>query len=216
MVAADEVRTSASETLRSPTRGLGGIVVAFTQTLAHTVTRHNRILSELLDGQCVEGRERELQASAAIQHAFVESCNSASTDPSPGPRAGHPDGHSSHIGSCVHQVATCRFRPEHLTWNTWATEATVMVLAYLISQENLDQTTCGGLISIPPAAACLGLIAARSPNSRRMSLGAPGTPARWSAGRGRLASLVHGGSGGADPVMGFGSAPSCAFLAGFR
>jgi AcrR family transcriptional regulator len=132
-----QLETSVSEALRSPAPGLSGIVDAFTQALARTFTRHNRIFPELLDGQRAEGRERGLQALAAIQHVFVEAARPClkeihRPDREPAIRMAA----RTIIGSCVHRAATCRFWPDDLTWNTWATETTEMTLAYLISPDS--------------------------------------------------------------------------------
>jgi AcrR family transcriptional regulator len=135
-----QLETSVSEALRSPVPGLSGIISAFTQALASTFTRHDRIFSELLDDQRADGRERGLQALAAIQHAFVEAAQPCLEE------IRRPD-HAlairmatrTIIGSCVHRAATCRFWPDDLDWNTWAAETTEMALGYLISPESPEQ-----------------------------------------------------------------------------
>ncbi|MBW4717245.1 TetR/AcrR family transcriptional regulator [Saccharothrix obliqua] len=131
------LETSVAEALRSPAPGLRGVVDAFTGALAHTFTRHDRIFPELLEGQRADARERSFQALATIQHAFVEAARPCMGE------VRHPDpamairmASRTVIGSCVHRAATCRFWPDDMTWGTWATETTEMVLAYLLAPEH--------------------------------------------------------------------------------
>ncbi|MEV6908671.1 TetR/AcrR family transcriptional regulator [Amycolatopsis sp. NPDC051071] len=131
-----QLETSVAEALRTSAPGLREIVGAFTEALARTFASHDRIFPELLDGQRADGRERGLEALAAIQHAFVEAAH---------PCAGEihrPDGAAAVrmtartiIGSCVHRAATGRFWSDGLSWSTWAAETTEMALAYLASAE---------------------------------------------------------------------------------
>ncbi|NMH75637.1 TetR/AcrR family transcriptional regulator [Pseudonocardia xinjiangensis] len=134
------LETSVSEALHSPAPGLKGIIGAFTQALARTFTRHNRIFPELLDGQRTEGRERGLQALAAIQQAFAEAVQPCLEEVQRPDRAmAIRMATRTIIGSCVHRAATCRFWPDDMTWSTWATETNEMALAYLTSPDDRDQ-----------------------------------------------------------------------------
>ena len=125
------------EALRAPAPGLRGVVGAFTGALASTFARHDRIFPELLDGQRADGRDRGLQALAAIQDAFVEAVGPClgeirRPDRDPAVRTAA----RTVIGSCVHRAATLRFWPDGLTWRAWAAETTEMALAYLGSPES--------------------------------------------------------------------------------
>ncbi|MFE0024856.1 TetR/AcrR family transcriptional regulator [Amycolatopsis sp. NPDC059021] len=132
-----QLETGVGEALRSPAPGLSGVVGAFAHALARTFARHDRIFPELLDGQRAEGRERGLQALAAIQDVFVEAVRPCREE------IRRPDrarvirmAARTMIGSCVHRAATCRFWSDGLTWTAWATETTELVLAYLVSPED--------------------------------------------------------------------------------
>jgi AcrR family transcriptional regulator len=127
-----QLETNVREALRTSEPGLREIVGAFTQALARTFASHDRIFSELLDGQRAEGRDRGLAALAAIQHAFVESVRPglpdiSREDPEPAVRMAA----RTIIGACVHRAATGRYWPDHLSWTTWAVETTELTLAYL-------------------------------------------------------------------------------------
>ncbi|MEV4148225.1 helix-turn-helix domain-containing protein [Amycolatopsis sp. NPDC049691] len=98
------------------------VVAAFTRALADTFAAHDRIFPELLDGQRADGRERGLQALAAIQQAFVEAAGDS--------RAVRMTARTV-IGACVHRAATCGYWPDGLDWTTWAAETTELALAYL-------------------------------------------------------------------------------------
>ncbi|MEU3621927.1 TetR family transcriptional regulator [Amycolatopsis coloradensis] len=123
-----QLETGVSEALRSAEPGLSGVVGAFVQALADTFARHDRIFPELLDGQRAEGRDRGLQALAAIQRAFVEACSSAH---GPDRELALRAVARTVIGSCVHRAATVRYWPDDLSWSEWAAETTEMALAYL-------------------------------------------------------------------------------------
>ncbi|WP_246019065.1 TetR/AcrR family transcriptional regulator [Saccharothrix australiensis] len=138
------LETGVHEALRAPAPGLSGIVGAFTRALARTFTRHNRIFPELLDGQRAEGRDRGLQALAAIQHAFVEAVQPCLGE------VRRPDralavrmACRTIIGSCVHRAATCRYWPDDADWSTWAAETTELALAYLLAPERPGRPHAG-------------------------------------------------------------------------
>ncbi|MET8998943.1 TetR/AcrR family transcriptional regulator [Amycolatopsis sp. NPDC004169] len=118
----DRLETNVGTALRGSGPGLREVVGAFTRALADTFATHDRIFSELLDGQRADGRERGLQALAAIQQAFVEAAGD-----SPAVRTAA----RTVIGACVHRAATGRYWPDGLDWTTWAAETTEMTLAYL-------------------------------------------------------------------------------------
>ncbi|WP_290055912.1 TetR/AcrR family transcriptional regulator [Amycolatopsis solani] len=129
-----QLETNVGEALRTAAPGLRGTIGAFTQALAHTFADHDRVFSELLDGQRAEGRERGLRALAAIQEALVGSAGAHLREIS------RPDGEQAIrmaartvIGACVHRAATCRYWPDDLSWTTWAAETTELALAYLTS-----------------------------------------------------------------------------------
>ncbi|UUV30295.1 TetR/AcrR family transcriptional regulator [Amycolatopsis roodepoortensis] len=128
------LETGVRDALGSAEPGLGGVVGAFTQGLAGTFARHDRIFSELLDGQRAEGRDRGLQALATIQRDFVEAARPCFGE------VRRPDAERAIrmmsrtvIGSCVHRAASGRFWPDGLSWDVWASETTEMALAYLVS-----------------------------------------------------------------------------------
>ncbi|GHG44666.1 MULTISPECIES: TetR/AcrR family transcriptional regulator [Amycolatopsis] len=118
------LETSVGEALRDSAPGARAVVGAFTRALADTFADHDRIFSELLDGQRADGRERGLQALAAIQRAFAEAAGDS--------RAVRMTARTI-LGACVHRAATCRYWPDDLDWTTWAAETTEMALAYLAS-----------------------------------------------------------------------------------
>ncbi len=127
-----QLESGVSEALRAAPPGLAGIVGAFTRALADTFARHDRIFPELLDGQRADGRERGLQALAAIQTAFVEAARPwfeeirrTDREQAIGMLA------RTVIGSCVHRAATGRYWSDGLSWEVWASEMTEMTLAYL-------------------------------------------------------------------------------------
>ena len=129
-----QLETNVDEALRVSAPGLRGTISAFTQALAHTFAGHDRIFSELLDGQRAEGRERGLEALAAIQDALVDSAGACL------PEISRHDRDQAVrmvartiIGACVHRAATCRYWPDDLSWTTWARETTELILAYLTS-----------------------------------------------------------------------------------
>lgn len=131
------LETTVVEALRSPAPGLRGAVAAFTEALAQTFTRHGRVFPELLDAQRAEGRDRGLQAMAAIQGTFVDAAEACLGE------IRRPDGAlalrmaaRTIIGSCVHRAASGRFWPDDLTWRAWAAETAEMALAYLTSPGN--------------------------------------------------------------------------------
>jgi AcrR family transcriptional regulator len=129
-----QLEANVDEALRASEPGLRETVSAFTQALARTFAGHDRVFSELLDGQRAEGRERGLEALAAIQEAFVGFA---------GPCLREVSRHDREqairmaartiIGACVHRAATCRYWPDDLSWTTWARETTELTLAYLTS-----------------------------------------------------------------------------------
>ncbi|MBP2478689.1 AcrR family transcriptional regulator [Crossiella equi] len=126
------LETSVDEALRPPAHALDEVVGAFTRALADTFARHSRIFPELLDGQRAEGRDRGLQALAAIQGIFVEAViphlgEVSRADPEAAVRMTA----RTVIGACVHRAATCRYWPDDLTWDTWAAETVALALAYL-------------------------------------------------------------------------------------
>jgi AcrR family transcriptional regulator len=116
------LETSVDEALRDSAPGLRAVVGAFTRALAGTFAAHDRIFSELLDGQRADGRERGLRALAGIQQAFVEAAGDGQAVRTAARTV---------IGACVHRAATCRYWPDDLDWTTWAAETTEMALAYL-------------------------------------------------------------------------------------
>ncbi|WP_410590886.1 TetR/AcrR family transcriptional regulator [Amycolatopsis sp. lyj-23] len=118
------LEANVGDALRDAGSGAREVVGAFTRALADTFAAHDRIFSELLDGQRADGRERGLQALAAIQQAFVEAA---------GDRPAVRMAARTVIGACVHRAATGRYWPDGLDWTTWAAETTEMVLAYLAS-----------------------------------------------------------------------------------
>lgn len=125
-----QLEAGVREALRSAEPGLSGVVSAFTQALAWTFARHDRIFPELLDSQRAEGRERGLQALAAIQRDFEAATGSCRGE------IRRPDGavrmvSRTIIGSCVHRAASGRYWSDGLSWGVWATETTEMALAYL-------------------------------------------------------------------------------------
>ncbi|EME58350.1 TetR/AcrR family transcriptional regulator [Amycolatopsis decaplanina] len=129
-----QLETAVSEALGSAAPGLSGLVDAFTQALARTFARHDRIFSELLDSQRAEGRDRGLQALATIQREFVDAARPCLEE------IRRPDGEQAIrmmsrtiIGSCVHRAASGRFWSDGLSWDGWARETTEMALAYLES-----------------------------------------------------------------------------------
>lgn len=129
-----QLEDGVAEALRSAGPGLGETVGAFTRALAGTFSGHDRIFPELLDGQRADGRDRGLQALAAIQQALVEAVRPCLGE------VRRPDAAlavrttaRTIIGSCVHRAATCRFWPDDLSWRTWATETSELALAYLTS-----------------------------------------------------------------------------------
>ena len=132
-----QLEAGVGEALRSPSPALSGVVAAFTQALAGTFAQHDRIFPELLDGQRAEGRERGLQALAAIQDTFAGAAR-PHLDEVRGPdrEAAVRMVARTVIGACVHRAATCRFWPDDLTWGTWAVETTRLALAYLTSPES--------------------------------------------------------------------------------
>jgi AcrR family transcriptional regulator len=128
------LETGVGEALRASGPGLSEVVGAFTGALAMTFAGHVRIFPELLDGQRADGRDRGLQALAAIQQALVEAVHPWLAE------IRRPDAAlavrttaRTVIGSAVHRAATARFWPDGLTWRTWATETTAMALTYLTS-----------------------------------------------------------------------------------
>jgi AcrR family transcriptional regulator len=142
-----QLESGVGEALRSSAPGLGETIGAFTRALAGTFASHDRIFPELLDGQRADGRERGLEALAAIQRALVEAARPYLEE------IRRPDGERavrvtarSIIGACVHRAATCRFWPDELSWTTWATETTEMALAYLTSavEKNSDEVVGSG------------------------------------------------------------------------
>ncbi|MFD9962377.1 TetR/AcrR family transcriptional regulator [Amycolatopsis sp. NPDC058986] len=134
-----QLETAVGEALRSPAPGLDGVVGAFAHALARTFTRHDRIFPELLDGQRAEGRDRGLQALAAIQDAFVEAVQPCREEVRRPDRARAVRmAARTMIGSCVHRAATCRFWSDGLSWTRWATETTEMTLAYLGAPEDAE------------------------------------------------------------------------------
>ncbi|MGY6650923.1 TetR/AcrR family transcriptional regulator [Amycolatopsis sp. TRM77291] len=129
-----QLETGVRDALGAAEPGLSGVVGAFTQALAGTFARHDRIFSELLDSQRTEGRDRGLQALATIQRDFVEAARPCLGE------VRRPDGEKAIrmtsrtvIGSCVHRAASGRFWSDGLSWNVWASETTAMALAYLVS-----------------------------------------------------------------------------------
>jgi AcrR family transcriptional regulator len=127
-----QLETNVDEALRMSEPGLHATISAFTQALARTFTSHDRVFSELLDGQRAEGRERGLQALAAIQRSLLDSTRPCLQEIS------RRDGEQAIriaartvIGACVHRAATCRYWPDDLSWTTWAFETTELTLAYL-------------------------------------------------------------------------------------
>ncbi|MFC3447800.1 TetR/AcrR family transcriptional regulator [Amycolatopsis speibonae] len=131
-----QLETGVSEALRAAEPGLTGIVVAFTQALARTFARHDRIFPELLDSQRAEGRDRGLRALATIQDDFVQAARPWLEE------IRRPDRDQAirmvartTIGSCVHRAASGRYWPDGLNWTAWATETTGMALAYLTLPE---------------------------------------------------------------------------------
>ncbi|RSN33524.1 TetR family transcriptional regulator [Amycolatopsis sp. WAC 01416] len=130
-----QLEAGVGEALRSAEPGLNGVVGAFTQALARTFARHDRIFPELLDSQRAEGRERGLRALATIQRDFVDAA-----EPCLG-EIRRPDGERAIrmvsrtiIGSCVHRAASGRYWSDDLSWDVWASETTEMALAYLGSE----------------------------------------------------------------------------------
>ncbi|MEV4603427.1 TetR/AcrR family transcriptional regulator [Amycolatopsis sp. NPDC049253] len=128
------LETAVGDALRSPAPGLRATVTGFTEALAQTFTRHGRVFPELLDAQRTEGRDRGLQAMAAIQRTFVDAAEPCLAE------IRRPDrplalrmAARTIIGSCVHRAASGRFWPDDLTWSEWATETAEMTLAYLTS-----------------------------------------------------------------------------------
>ncbi|MBB4966912.1 TetR/AcrR family transcriptional regulator [Saccharothrix violaceirubra] len=131
------------QALRSPAPGLAGVVGAFTRTLAHTFAGHHRIFPELLDGQRTDGRDRGLQALAAIQRAFVDAVGPCQGEIRRSDRETAVRMVSrTIIGSCVHRAASCRFWPDDGTWTDWAAETTDLALAYLRSPESAEEPAC--------------------------------------------------------------------------
>ncbi|KZB86990.1 TetR/AcrR family transcriptional regulator [Amycolatopsis regifaucium] len=131
-----QLEATVSEALRSSAPTLSELVGAFTHALARTFTHHGRIFPELLDGQRADGRERGLEALAAVQRALLEAAHPCieeihRRDPALAIRMAA----RTIIGSCVHRAATCRFWSDDLSWTTWATETTEMTLAYLTVKE---------------------------------------------------------------------------------
>ncbi|WIX99538.1 TetR/AcrR family transcriptional regulator [Amycolatopsis mongoliensis] len=130
------LETGVGEALRSSAPGLRELVGAFTRALANTFSGHDRIFPELLDGQRADGRDRGLQALAAVQQALVEAVHPFLEQVHrPDPALAVRTTARTIIGSCVHRAATCRFWPDELTWSTWATETTEMALAYLTPRD---------------------------------------------------------------------------------
>ena len=128
------LETGVGEALQASGPGLGEVIGAFVRALAGTFSSHDRIFPELLDGQRADGRDRGLQALAAIQRALVEAVHPCLDE------VRRPDAAlavrttaRTIIGSGVHRAATGRFWPDGLTWSAWATETTAMALAYLTS-----------------------------------------------------------------------------------
>ncbi|QRP47854.1 TetR/AcrR family transcriptional regulator [Amycolatopsis sp. FDAARGOS 1241] len=139
-----QLETSVGEALRSSAPGLREVVGAFAAALAGTFAHHDRIFPELLDGQRAEGRERGLQALAAIQQALVDAARPCldevrRPDRAPAVRMAA----RTIIGSCVHRAATRRFWGDGLSWTTWAAETTEMALAYLTSPEHPESRRPG-------------------------------------------------------------------------
>ncbi|MFJ7217958.1 TetR/AcrR family transcriptional regulator [Amycolatopsis sp. NPDC098790] len=129
-----QLETNVGEVLRTSAPGLRETIGAFTQALADTFASHDRIFSELLDGQRAEGRERGLEALAAIQEALVGSVEPHLTE-----IARHDRDQAVRmaartvIGACVHRAATGRYWPDGLSWTTWTLETTELTVAYLTS-----------------------------------------------------------------------------------
>lgn len=127
-----QLESGVGEALGSAEPGLRGVVGAFTRALAGTFARHDRIFSELLDSQRAEGRDRGLQALAAIQRDFVEAAQPCLEEIR---RADREEAirmtSRTIIGSCVHRAASGRFWSDGLSWDVWARETTEMALAYL-------------------------------------------------------------------------------------
>jgi AcrR family transcriptional regulator len=128
------LETGVDEALRASGSGLSDVVGAFAGALARTFAGHDRIFPELLDGQRADGRDRGLQALAAIQRALVEAVHPCLAE------VRRPDAAlavrttaRTVIGSGVHRAATARFWPDGLTWKAWAIETTAMALDYLTS-----------------------------------------------------------------------------------
>lgn len=122
------------EALCSSTAELREIVSAFTHALAETFSSHDRVFPELLDGQRADGRDRGLEALAAIQQALVDASEPCIEEIQRPDRALAVQMVArTIIGSCVHRAASGRFWADGLSWTMWANEITEMALAYLSS-----------------------------------------------------------------------------------
>ncbi len=136
-----QLETNVGEALSVSAPGLRETLSAFTHALAHTFASHDRIFSELLDGQRAEGRERGLEALAAIQEAFVDS-----SSPYLHEISRHDQVQAIRmvartiIGACVHRAATCRYWPDNLSWEAWALETTELTFGYLTSSARAEAT----------------------------------------------------------------------------